>query len=82
LSRSQSDPIKLINFYYNREKDTYLSFPSDDAYLVSDFAFRRWELEEAINNLRENYHPTLLDRSDDLVYAKVEFDMRGSKKVS
>jgi hypothetical protein len=48
---------------------------------MSDFAIRRWELDEAIHNLREHYHPTMLDRPDGLVHAKVEFNMRGVKKV-
>ena len=49
---------------------------------MSDFAIRRWEFDEAVQNLREHYHPTMLDRPDGLVYAKVEFNMRGARKVS
>lgn len=63
-----------------REKDNHLTFATDDVYLIRDFAFRRWEFDEAILNLREHYHPTLLDRPDDLVFAKIELDMRAQRK--
>jgi hypothetical protein len=31
-----------------RETDDHLSFPTDNVYLTADFAFRRWELDEAV----------------------------------
>lgn len=55
--------------------------PQDDTYFADDFTWRRWSLEGALLELRQHYHPTLLDRPDGLVYAKLEFDLRAQKKV-
>ena len=37
-------------------------------------------MEEAINNLKQLCHPSMMDEPDALVNIKVEFDMRASKK--
>ena len=37
-------------------------------------------MEEAIGNLRQLCHPSMMDEPDALVNIKIEFDMRASKK--
>ena len=37
-------------------------------------------MEEAINNLKQLCHPSMMDEPDALVNIKVEFDMRANKK--
>ena len=37
-------------------------------------------MEEAINNLKQLCHPSMMDEPDALVNIKIEFDMKASKK--
>ena len=37
-------------------------------------------MEEAVNNLKQLCHPSMMDEPDALVNVKIEFDMRASKK--
>ena len=41
---------------------------------------KRYAIEEAINNLKQLCHPSMIDEPDALVNIKVEFDMRANKK--
>ena len=45
-----------------------------------DFCYPRYQFEEALDGLRRHFCPEMLDRAEDPVLAKVEFDMRASKK--
>ncbi len=48
---------------------------------LNDVIFRRYSFEDAISNLRHLYHPTTYNCPNGMVFAKIELDMRGSKKV-
>ena len=45
------------------------------------FCHPRYELKEALAEMRAQFHPSMLDRPDDLLYAKIECDMTGKKPV-
>jgi len=63
-----------------REKDDKI-FVADNVYFLEDYAWKRWTVEEALNELRLNNHPSLgHSKPDGLLIAKVEFDLRASKK--
>ena len=63
-----------------REKDDKV-FVADDVYFLEDCAWKRWTVEDAVNELRLNNHPSLgYSKPDGLVMAKIEFDLRASKK--
>jgi len=63
-----------------REKDDK-EFVADDVYFMEDCAWKRWKVSDAIYELRLNNHPSLgYSIPNGLVVAKVEFDLRGSKK--
>merc|ERR1719273_306524 len=48
---------------------------------MEDYAWKRWKLEDAFNELKLNNHPSLGNsKPDGFVIAKVEFDLRASKK--
>ena len=49
-------------------------------YLSEYFTWKRWSLEEAIQELRLHNHPSMLNRPNAIVEAKIEFDLRGTKK--
>jgi hypothetical protein len=51
-------------------------------YGVLDHSYlcKRYAMEEAINNLKQLCHPSMMDEPDALVNIKIEFDMRASKK--
>ena len=51
-------------------------------YGVLDHSYlcKRYAMEEAINNLKQLCHPSMMDEPDALVNIKVEFDMRANKK--
>lgn len=53
----------------------------DNVYEMWKYCYRRYELREALAEMRAQFHPTLLDRPDDLLYAKIECDMTGKKAV-
>lgn len=55
-------------------------FPEDDVYMMKEFTWKRYSLEEAINELRLLYDPSMGNKPNALVEAKIEFDMRGSKR--
>ncbi len=63
-----------------REKDTDLQFPVDNVYFNHDFAYKRHTLEEAIFNLKQVCHPSVMNEPNAIVHAKIEFDMRATKK--
>ena len=63
-----------------REKDD-LPFAADNVYFMEDYAWKRWKLEDAFNELRLSNHPSLGNsKPDGLVVAKVEFDLRMKKQ--
>jgi len=63
-----------------REKDVGKSFPKDNVYFIKDYAYKRYTLEEAIENWRVLCSPAMFDDEDTLVHVKIEFDMRASRK--
>lgn len=63
-----------------REVDKDKPIAVDNVFFAANFAYRRWTAEQALEELREMYHPNLQDRQDALVWAKVELDMRSTKK--
>jgi len=56
------------------------SFPEDDVYMSRDFTWKRYTLEEAMDELRLLYHPTQGNKPNAIIEAKIEFDLRGSKR--
>ncbi len=52
----------------------------DNVYLIWKFCYPRYELSDALTELRRHYHSSMLNRPDDVVYAKVEIDMNSTKK--
>jgi len=64
-----------------REPDE-LPFPEDDVYLVRNHTWRRWTLEEAVEELKLLNHPSLSTSRPGkrIIEAKVELDMRATKK--
>lgn len=63
-----------------RVNEDDLEFPSsDNVYEMWKFCYPRHELKEALVEIRGHYHPSLLDRSHDLLYARIEVDMTGKK---
>ena len=66
----------------SRVDEDALEFPTeDDVYEMWKYCHPRYELREALAEMRAQYHPSLLDRPDDLLYAKIECDMTGKKPV-
>lgn len=57
-------------------------FPADDVYMEHLFCYPRYEFGRALHELRCHYHPSMLNRPDDVVFARVEMNMSGTKKVS
>eukprot|EP00088_Acartia_fossae_P023977 TRINITY_DN24938_c0_g1_i1.p1 TRINITY_DN24938_c0_g1~~TRINITY_DN24938_c0_g1_i1.p1 ORF type:complete len:401 (-),score=59.12 TRINITY_DN24938_c0_g1_i1:32-1204(-) len=55
-------------------------FATDDVWSERWFTYNRMSVTEALNCLREHYHPTMLNDPDGIVYAKIELDMTGAKK--
>jgi len=55
-------------------------FPTDDVWSEKDFTWKRLSVEEALECLREHYHPTMLNNPSGIVWARVEFNMSGAKK--
>jgi len=70
-----SDPPPL------REPDE-LPFPEDDVYFMRDHTWRRWTLEQAVQELKMLNHPSLSTSKPGkrIIEAKIELDMRASKK--
>ena len=52
----------------------------DNLYLMREFSWKRWSLEEAIEELRLQYHPSMGNKPNALVEAKIELDLRATKK--
>lgn len=50
-------------------------------YEIRKFCYARLDFFEALEEVRRYYIPSILDRPDDILYAKIEFDMRASKNV-
>ena len=63
-----------------RGNDNEKSFPMDDVYFINEYAYKRYTLEEAIENWRQLCGPTMYDDHNSLIHIKIEFDMRASKK--
>ena len=57
-------------------------FPGDDVYLTREHTWKRWDLGEALEELRLLNHPSFSwsKPGPRIVEAKVEIDMRASKK--
>lgn len=55
-------------------------FPVDSAWCEMYHSWARLSVEEAIECLREHYHPTMVNIPDSLVWAKLEFNMQNVKK--
>jgi len=56
------------------------AFPEDSAWCEFYHTWARLEVEEAIEFLRESYHPTMYNQPDGLVWAKLEFNLKAAKK--
>jgi len=56
------------------------SFPADTAWCEFYHTWARLEIEEAVEFMRENYHPTMYNIPDGLVLAKLEFNLQAVKK--
>ncbi len=41
----------------------------------------RYEFDRALHEVRCHYHPSMLNRPDDVVYARVELNMKAVKRV-
>merc|ERR1712012_1114221 len=57
-------------------------FPGDDVYLTREHTWKRWDLGEALEELRLLNHPSFSwsKPGPRIIEAKVEIDMRASKK--
>lgn len=62
-----------------RKPDTR-PFPSDTAWCEMFHSWPRLGVEEAVECLRENYHPTMANNPDGMVWAKLEFNLQQVKK--
>ena len=51
-----------------------------EMYSLNVIKLLRYTMEEAIGNLKQLCHPSLMNEPDALVNIKIEFDMRASKK--
>ncbi|RWS16926.1 39S ribosomal protein L1-like protein [Dinothrombium tinctorium] len=58
-----------------------LPLPSDDVFHTEGFRQIAYSLEEAIAFHRETHHPTMFNKSNALIEAAVELDMRTKKKT-
>jgi len=54
-------------------------FPTDDVWDEQWTTWRRLTVAQAVNCLREHYHPTMLNNPNGIVMARVEFDMTSKK---
>lgn len=63
-----------------REKDQDLPFPIDNVYFAKDYAYKRYTIAEAVDNLKLLCHPSMMNEPDALVFVKIEFDMRANKR--
>jgi hypothetical protein len=68
-------------FFVSRPDEKDLFFPMDNVYLMRDFCHPRFVLCEAIEELRAHCEPPLLDRIDEFIHAKIEFNMKAGKAV-
>lgn len=66
-----------------RANEENLTFPKDDFYFKWEFCYERMEFEKALERVRMHYHPSLLNRPNDLLQAKVELNMhhKGDKYI-
>ena len=55
-------------------------FPSDDVWSQRWHSWRRLGVGEAVEVLREHFHPTVINRPDAMVWARLEFNMAAVKK--
>jgi len=69
-----------LNWRIFRADESEKCFPTDDVYLQWLWCYPRYDFDRALHELRIHYHPSLLDRSEDLVHARVEINMKGSKQ--
>jgi len=56
------------------------SFPVDSAWSELFHTWPRLEVEEAVEFMRENYHPTMFNIPDGLIWAKLEFNLQATKR--
>nr|ACO15330.1 50S ribosomal protein L1 [Caligus clemensi] len=63
-----------------RDKDEN-PIPNDNVFSLQHFTWPRYTIQEAIDQLRLFYDPTLLDNPNALIKAKVEFKMTGAKST-
>jgi len=54
-------------------------FPIDNVWDEQWTTWRRLSVSQAVNCLREHYHPTMLNNPNGIVMARVEFDMTAKK---
>ena len=62
-----------------RANEENKSFPTDDVYYKYEFCYERMPFAKALERVRMHYHPSLLNRPDDLLHAKVELNMKAAK---
>ncbi|TRY74028.1 hypothetical protein TCAL_06698 [Tigriopus californicus] len=63
-----------------RADESNKSFATDDVYQLFRYCYQRYEFTEAVRMMRIHFSPEVLDRSDDLIYAKVEVNMKLPKQ--
>ena len=63
-----------------REVDKDKPFATDSVYFAKDFAYKRHTIAEAVENLKQICHPTVYNDPESLIFAKIELDLRGTKK--
>lgn len=61
--------------------DDHKPIPTDDVFSTKIFRQKVYSLSEAINDFRCIYHPTLYDEPKSQLFAKIELNMQGEKKV-
>lgn len=56
--------------------------PSDDVFIAENFQPYKYSIAEAVALHQEFHHPTVFNNPSANIFARVEFNMTGKKKVS
>jgi hypothetical protein len=60
---------------FDRADERRYSFPTNDVFHEYNHCYVRYEFADAVKELRYCFDPSLLDRPDDFITAKIEFDV-------
>jgi len=55
-------------------------FPEDDVWSEMWCTWPRMSVKDSLESLSEHYHPTMLNRPEEMVWAKLEFNLQAPKK--